>query len=107
MGLVKVEVLDASGKVIASGSRNITTSMEMQNASVSLEGYPFGTKASSIRIQFKSSRGDFSLNTPNPNVDSWSGALPVTPYRHNLGENNYHSFASGSVLTIDNVKLNY
>ncbi|MDE6769043.1 MAG: DUF4493 domain-containing protein [Muribaculaceae bacterium] len=107
MGFAKVDVLDASGKVIASGSRNITASTEMRNESISLEGYPFGTKASSIRILFKSSRGDFSVNIPNPNVDSWGGTLPVTPYHHNLGENNYHSFASGSVLTIDNVKLNY
>ncbi|MDE6017347.1 MAG: DUF4493 domain-containing protein [Muribaculaceae bacterium] len=107
MGFAKVEVLDASGKVIATGSRNITYSADMKNASVSLDGYPFGSKASSIRIQFKSSRGDFSLQIPNPNVDSWSGSLPVTPYHHNLGDNNYHSFASGSVLTIDNVKLEY
>lgn len=107
MGLAKVDVLDASGNVIASGSRNITSSVDMKSESIALDGYPFGTKASSIRIQFKSSRGDFSVNIPNPDVDSWGGALPVTPYHHNLGENNYHSFASGSVLKIDNVKLNY
>ncbi|MDE7419529.1 MAG: DUF4493 domain-containing protein, partial [Muribaculaceae bacterium] len=107
MGLAKVDVLDASGNVIASGSRNITSSVDMKSESIALDGYPFGTKASSIRIQFKSSRGDFSVNIPNPEVDSWGGALPVTPYHHNLGENNYHSFASGSVLKIDNVKLNY
>lgn len=106
MGLAKVEVLDASGKVIASGSRNISSS-SMHAESIALEGYPFGSKAASIRIQFKSSRGDFNIGFPSPSVDSWSGTLPITPYHHNLGENNYHSYASGSVLTIDNVKLNY
>lgn len=106
MGMAKVEVLDASGKVIASGTRNISSS-SMHTENISLDGYPFGSKATSIRIQFKSSRDEFTVNIPNPNVDNWGGTLPVTPYHHNLGENNYHTFASGSVLTIDNVKLNY
>lgn len=106
MGVAKAEVLDASGKVIASGERNIYSS-SMHTEVISLSEYPFGSKAASIRIQFKSSREEFTLNIPNPNVDSWSGTLPTSPYHHNLGENNYHSYASGSVLTIDYVKLNY
>lgn len=107
MGIAKVEVLDASGKVISSGKRNIYSS-SMHSEVISLSEYPFGSKAASIRIQFKSSVDDtFTLNTPDPDVDSWSGGLPITPYHHNLGENNYHSYKSGSVLTIDNVKLNY
>ena len=106
MGVAKAEVLDASGKVIASGERNIYSS-SMHTEVISLSEYPFGSKAASIRIQFKSSREEFTLNIPNPNVDSWSGTLPTSPYHHNLGENNYHSYASGSVLTIDYVRLNY
>ena len=104
--VANVEVLDVAGKVIASGSRNISSS-PMHTEYISLEGYPFGSKAAAIRILFKSSKDDFSVEVPNPNVDDWSGALPVTPYHHNLGDNNYHTFAAGSVLAIDNVKLNY
>lgn len=106
-GLAKVEVLDASGKVIASGTRTINANGEMHTESIALDGYPIGSKAASIRIQFKSSRGDFTVTTPDPSVDNYKGTLPVTPYHCNLGENNYHSYASGSVLRIDNVKLNY
>lgn len=106
MGMAKVEVLDASGAVIASGNLNISSST-MHTEAIAVNGYPFGSKAATIRILFKSSRGDVNVDVPNPVVDNWTGTLPVTPYHHNLGVNNYHTFASGSVLTIDNVKLNY
>lgn len=105
-GVALVEVLDASGSVIASGSRDITAS-QMHSETITLSGYPFGSKAASLRVQFKSSKGDFTLNIPNPSVDSWGGTLPIAPYHHNLGENNYHSYASGSELTLDNVKINF
>lgn len=106
-GSVVIEILDVSGAIIGTGSMELGQSSDLKVVSVPISGYVFGKKAAKIKIGFKSSVGDFQTVTPDPSVDSWSGALPITPYRHKFGDNQFHTFASGSVLTIRNVKLNY
>ncbi len=106
--LIKVELLAADGSVIATATRNLGESSSMKTETLALSGYPFGKKASSIRIGFKSSAADFSLTTPSGSgLKEWSGTLPVAPYKHWLNENTFHTFSSGSVLKVANVKVVY
>ncbi|MDE6272967.1 MAG: DUF4493 domain-containing protein [Muribaculaceae bacterium] len=107
-GMVSVEVLAADGTVIATSSRNLTESSSMKTETIALAGYPFGKKAASIRVGFKSSAANFSLTTPSGgNLKEWSGTLPVSPYKHWLDDNSFHTFSSGSVLRVANVKVVY
>lgn len=106
-GAVSIQLLDESGAVIGSGSMELEQSADLKVVSVPVSGYVFGKKAAKIKIGFKSSAGDFETVTPDPSVDDWSGTLPITPYKHKFGDNQFKTFASGSVLTVRNVKLNY
>lgn len=105
-GYAEISVLDIDKQQIAYGSADITGEGN-HTVTIPLSGYSFGSKAAYIKVGFKSSKGDFSFIIPNPNVNAWSGTLPVTPYQHDLGENINSTFASGSELRISNVKLNY
>ncbi len=105
-GYVEVSVLDGSGSVIASNSSTLDASSTTTTKNVSLTNYPFGKKASSIRICFKSSNGSAPVHIPSGSELS-EGFNAGNFGNKNLGNNNYHAVATGSVLTIDNVKLNY
>ena len=102
-----IEVFDENGSVIGSASVDLESTTGRQSVSVPVTNYQFGKKAAYVGVGFKSSKGDFNYSIPDPSVDSWSGVLPATPYKHWFGQNQYHTFASGSVLKIENVKLNY
>lgn len=107
-GLVEIEILDAQGGVIATSTRNLASSSSMKQETISLGGYAFGSKATSIKVKFKSSAADFTLYTPSGDaLKEWSGVLPGSPYRHWLNDNDFHTFSSGSVLKVADVKLIY
>lgn len=106
-GYAVIEVFDENGSVIGSASVDLESTTGRQSVSVPVTNYQFGKKAAYVGVGFKSSKGDFNYSIPDPSVDSWSGFLPATSYKHWFGQNQYHTFASGSVLKIENVKLNY
>lgn len=107
-GYVQIQLLDASGSVIASGSADLTSAGSMTRKEIALGNYPFGKKAATLRISFKSTKGaDIHTNMPGSgNIDGVSG-VPGAGGGHKLGTNASKSRSLGSVLTIDNVSLNY
>lgn len=114
-GYVTVEVLDASGVSIGSGEKQLEGKETNTAASVDIKYNPFGGTAAKIKVRFKSSYRDnppiniptgtalddeISEGTFSANILTNSGVI--------LSENStYHALATGSVLTIDNVKVNY
>lgn len=106
-GKVEVAVLDASGAVIASATAELDPVSSMTDKVVSLSGYQFGSKAAKIRVRFLSSNSGAPTHTPTGSELS-TGDAPGTWNFINvdLGEN-IKARATGSVLTLDNVKLNY
>lgn len=105
MGYVEIILLDKDKKIIGSSNKKINKGAGTMT--LYIDNYTFGVEAEYLKVGFKSSAGEVETVTPDPSVDSWDGNLPVTPYQHHFDENAFHTFASGSVLTIDNVKLNY
>lgn len=102
-GSATVRVLDGSGNVIASGSLELTRATEMTKGTVNLT-YPFNSKASKLEIAFRSTKGD----TVTVNIPTGSALDDGATYgNRDLGANQSKAVATGSVLTIDNVKLNY
>ena len=103
-GLAKIEVLNAAGAVISSAEKTLTASESMQNVTISLPAYAFGSKASTLRINFKSS------TAASPAVTILTGrALDdgATYGDRNIPANTTKAKATGSVLTIDNVSVGY
>lgn len=106
IAMAEIQVLNASGEVIASGSTQLQTQSSMAGATVTLPAYAYGAKAASVRISFKSSNNDL----PPINIPTGSDLKELDGVQlgnGTLDANTYHALAVGSVLTIDNVKLNY
>lgn len=103
-GIAKIEVIDASGTVIASAEKSLTESTSMTDASITLPSYAFGSKAASLRIIFKSSTAaNLGINIPSGNaLDDGCSTINRT-----VAANASKAVAVGSVLTVDNVKLVY
>lgn len=100
----QISVLDAEGKIIASATEALEASSAMTPKTVALGAYGFGRHAASIRIKFMSS----SASTPFVNIPSGSALDEGQGLgSKTLPANSYKALATGSVLTIDNVKLNY
>lgn len=103
----EIAVVDEAGKTIASGSMLLDAASSMTEKTISLSGYPFGTKASRILVKFKST----NASVPAITVPSGDSGLAEFSGVHlsntTKAANDYKAFASGSVLTVDNVKLNY
>lgn len=104
-GLAYVAVFDESGRIIATGSMNLNSVGVMTTETISLSGYPFSSRAASLQVRF--------LSTANgvPGISIPSGSA-LKEHKHALGNqtldaNRYNAVATGSVLVLDNVKLNY
>lgn len=104
-GEVTVEVLDAIGVILASGSLELDAIGEMTQKTITLSNYSFGSVAATLKVNFKSS------NVSNPQVNVPTGrALDAggLGLKDNvIAANAYKAVATGSVLTIDNVQLHY
>ena len=116
MGDVYVAVVDAAGNVIASKTVNITSASN-SSMTVTLPEYEYGRKAASLRISFRSSNGPVSTKVPsgddlNERYDADNSVLnahvsPPAGGSFHVPNNLYKALSTGSVLTVDNVKLNY
>lgn len=119
VGEVIVQVLNSAGTVIASIDEELAASAAISTKNINLSNYPFKQKAASLRIIFKSTKGTVSCRIPEgadldvskeaDNSVNFLGALvPKTSgVGFHIPDNLYKAKAVGSVLTIDNVKLNY
>ncbi|MDE6548815.1 MAG: hypothetical protein K2L22_07445, partial [Muribaculaceae bacterium] len=78
-----------------------TNSNEM---TLALPSYPFGKKAKSIRLSFKSSKTVIDVPVPSDiqDVTNTTGLSGQT-----ISANQYKSLCVGSKLTISSVELNY
>lgn len=104
-GEAYAKVLDASGAVIASGSIKLSAATS-QSATVHLSGYSFGKKAAKIMVGFRSTESGV---IPKVNIPSGQDLKEdgVTLTSRKLPDNTYHALAVGSILTVDNVAVNY
>ncbi len=94
-GVAEINVLDASGNVIASKSENLTATGSYEIKTMTLDYAAKAAKCASIQVTFKSSGHDVNNNK---NTD-W---LTPPPAR-NTSDGRY----TGSSLWIDDVTLNY
>ncbi len=105
--VVTASVIDAAGNVITTVSRNVGASSNMQTVEIPFGSYPFGVRAAKIFLSFKSSNAATApVHVPSGDelrdISSSQASKEVT-----IAANQYKSKATGSVLTVDNVKLNY
>lgn len=86
----------------------LTKSTSLVKTSLPLPSYPFGRKAKGLKVKFKSTDGsEIGVTIPSGatalnDIGDNTTTAPVT-----IAANAYKSLATGSVLTVDNVKLNY
>lgn len=107
-GLVYVAITGTDGTVIAGVTEKLEASSSMTLKVLSLGNYAFGKKASGIQIKFLStSAGIPSLNIPSGSELSEGITMSNFTNPPAISANNYKAKASGSLLKIDNVKLNY
>lgn len=104
-GIATIEILDASGNVIASGTKNLTSSPTMTTARIDLPAYPFGKKASTVRVKFKSSNTDTPY-TYIPTGKELNEGCSAGQYTLKT-PNNFKAVSTGSELFIDNLALGY
>lgn len=92
-GYADIEVLDASGNTIATGSTTLASASDFTQATISLTYARGVAKASTIRVKFRSSsKSSLSTSTDLPTLRSTSGAT---------------STYTGSELYIDDIELTY
>lgn len=104
-GDVYVALIDADGNVIASAAKTLSSASSMSAVSIPLSGYPFGKKAAKLQIKFRSSTASpISTYVPTGSELKDHNALW---FNQTIAANEYKSLSVGSVLVIDNVKLNY
>ena len=113
-GLAYIRIIDAAGKVISEQEVTLTATSSFVTKTVNLENYPFGVKAAKIQLGFKSSTAATpAINIPSGSALSNGGGLHTYNLCSGWGAygaksaNDYKAFATGSELTVDNVKLGY
>lgn len=102
VGQVYIAIVGEDGNVIVESHADIKTNSN--NMTLSLPAYPFGKKAKTIRLSFKSSKTVIDVPVPSDikdvtNTTSLSGQT--------IAANQYKSLCVGSKLTIHGVELNY
>lgn len=109
-GEAYIIVLSASNEVLASSTVALGSSAQSKSTTIDLSGYPFGSRADRIMVGFKSTRTGLTpaVNIPtgdalNDNVAKWNNFTQNV----SLPDNEYKAVATGSTLTISNVKLIY
>lgn len=103
-GEVTVWVADASGSILTSRTETLAAATSLTDKTILLGDYPFGSKAVKLYIGFRSTSGDnIGVNIPSGSALNEGQGLG----NKTIDANTYHALATGSVLTVDNVKLNY
>ncbi|MDE5869669.1 MAG: DUF4493 domain-containing protein, partial [Muribaculaceae bacterium] len=104
MGEAYIKVLDADGEELSGESAIIPAGIN-EKMTIALPQYPFGKKAVTLILGFKSTRTGLSatVNIPTGNALDEGKGLG----NHTLAANSYHAVALGSKLTISKVELGY
>lgn len=99
-------VLDNANNTIASATEYLSISADWQTKTVKIDNYPLGKKAAKLYVRFRSMRDDAdpAISIPGGSDLKISGKNGLD---NNISANEYKAFAVGSVLTLDNVKLEY
>lgn len=106
-GNVVVRIIGDGDEVISSVSKNVSASESVRTETLQLPPYPFGKKAKRLVMCFKSSTASIPP-TVKPSGDALKDISSSQSSRNvHISANQYKSLAIGSVLTLDNVKLNY
>lgn len=115
-GEVYVAVLNAANQVISTVTKTISSASNSK-MTINLPDYAFGAKAAKLQIRFRSSSGNVSTNVPsgsalneNRDADNSVANAHVSPPAgkgFHVPDNKYKALSTGSILTIDNVTLNY
>lgn len=95
-GYAEIQVKDAAGNVIASGSKNLNAAADYTEATIALTYADHSAKAATICVLFKSSNNPDCLNTG-------STSNYTQPAYGNLTDGRF----TGSELFIDDIRLNY
>lgn len=108
-GLAYVEVLDASGNVIGTADPFlIPESGETKTKTINISYNKFSGKAATLKLGFKSSsQSNPPIYIPQGSELSEGVTVITSESNRTVETNGYHALATGSVLTIDNVKANY
>lgn len=108
-GLAYVEVLDASGNVIGSADPFlISETSETLTKTINIKYVKFGGKAATLKLGFKSSnQSNPPIYIPQGSELSEGVTVITSESNRTIATNGYHALATGSMLTIDNVKANY
>lgn len=107
---VKVSVLGDGDEELANKTIYLNAQSSVTNYTVVLDSYLFGKKAKKMVLCFKSTKSGVEPSIVIPTGgDLAESELNSLNYISNptISANNYHSLATGSVLTIDNVKFGY
>lgn len=105
-GEAYVKVFNSEGREISQGILRMQASDQMRQATIVLDIYDFGEKASSIQLGFKSSAS--TIRVPAINIPTGSALNEgIRLGNATKGANDYKAFAKGSELVIDDVALGY
>lgn len=102
-GYACAEILDAQGKTIC--NKEIAIASGSGSGTISLSYGQFSSKAATLKLKFKSS----NQTTPPINIPTGKALDEDTKLTIDatVAENQYKAVATGSVLKIDNVTVNY
>lgn len=119
VGEIMINVIGKNNSVLATAKADITKSDVSSKMTVALPDYTiFGEKAARLQISFKSTKGE-NINVVIPSgadlydrehADNSIGGWGITPPASSgfhIKPNMYYAVATGSVLTVANVKLGY
>lgn len=92
---------------VVSNKMTLDRSDQFTSRQINLPSYPFGHKAKQLKLKFMSTSGAVTgVNIPTgealKDISSSAGGT-----NNKIGANSYKALATGSVLTVDNVKLGY
>ncbi|MBD5290525.1 MAG: DUF4493 domain-containing protein [Bacteroides sp.] len=106
-GEAVIQVVNAAGEVIATGSLDLNATPEYTERTIPLvySNERFNNKAASIRVGFKSAKG---ANVAAPVPSSFQDVTNTTSVsNHEIPANEYKSLCVGSRLWINRVSLSY
>lgn len=104
----EVQVLGANDEILSSQIMLLSATSQTSTQTLRLSNYPFGKKASKIRVKFISTTSaNPAVHVPTGN-ELAEGKWTLGSTNHVLDKpNSYHALATGSELIIDNVALGY
>lgn len=106
-GEAYIELLDASGRVVGSASMQLGAQASMTNVTLAVPSYLFGIKAATMRLCFRSTKRGVTPSTLTRTGTDLKDNNTIIITGTTIAANEYKSLSVGSVLVVDNVKLNY